>query len=236
MTTYLRRGALAGVAASAAMALFLLLVGERSISAAIALEAAGQGDGGAEPVFTRPQQLVGGVAGIVIAGLAMGAIFGIVFAALRHRLRGGDWQRSLTLAAIAFGSVFLVPFLKYPANPPAVGDPDTIGRRTALYLVVLAWSIVSAWGAWRLHRWLVARQLPAHQRGPAVAAVLVALVVAGFVALPGNPDPVAAPATLIWRFRLASLGGAALFWSVLGVSFGWLAIREGAGRITAGAT
>ena len=32
-----------------------------------------------------------------------------------------------------FLSVILVPFLKYPANPPSVGKPDTIAVRTALY-------------------------------------------------------------------------------------------------------
>ena len=43
--------------------------------------------------------------------------------------------RRILLAAAAFVVVFLVPFVKYPANPPAVGDPDTITKRTAAYLV-----------------------------------------------------------------------------------------------------
>ena len=38
-------------------------------------------------------------------------------------------------------------------------------------------------------------------------------------------DKIGAPATLVWRFRLASLGGAASYWAVLGLVFGWLALR-----------
>jgi len=41
------------------------------------------------------------------------------------------------LALAAFITIALVPMLKYPANPPAVGNPDTIGPRTGLYLSML---------------------------------------------------------------------------------------------------
>jgi predicted cobalt transporter CbtA len=124
-----------------------------------------------------------------------------------------------------FAGVFLLPFLKYPANPPAVGDPDTIGRRTALYLLAVAWSVVATWGGWRAWRALRARGTPVHTAAPATLAVWVGLAAAGLVALPTNPDPVNAPATLIWQFRLATLAGAATFWSVVGLVFGWLRVR-----------
>jgi hypothetical protein len=64
-----------------------------------------------------------------------------------------------------FVSLFLVPFLKYPANPPSVGDPGTVTRRTMLYLLLVGWSVVGMWAAWRLHRELVTRGVADYVRG-----------------------------------------------------------------------
>ena len=151
----------------------------------------------------------------------------MAYAAVRHRLRAADdWRAAVGLAVAGFVAVFLLPFLKYPANPPAVGDPDTIGRRTALYLLAVGWSLVATWAGWRAWRALVARGLCVHQAAPATVAVWVALAAIGLIALPGNPDPVTAPATLIWQFRLATLAGAATLWAVLGMTFGWLRMRD----------
>ena len=163
------------------------------------------------------------MAAAVLYGAAIGAIFTIAYAAVRHRLRAADdWRAAVGLAVAGFVAVFLLPFLKYPANPPAVGDPDTIGRRTALYLVALAWSVVATWAGWRAWRAFLARGMGLHQAVPATAAVWVGLAAVGLVALPANPDPVTAPATLIWQFRIATLAGAVTLWSVLGMTFGWL--------------
>lgn len=231
MSRYLNAGALAGLAAGVAMALVLRLVGEGPLGDAVALEGAARGSAPHDEVFSRAAQQVGGMLGAALYGLAVGLVFAVVFAAVRHRLAArDDWRRSLALAAVGFAAVFAAPFAKYPANPPAVGDPATVGRRTALYLAMLAWSVAAAWGAWRLSRWLSARDRPDPVRLPAaVAAWVVAVVLAG-VLLPGNPDPVEAPATLVWRFRLSALAGAVSLWAVLGTVFGWLVLRAGAGR------
>jgi predicted cobalt transporter CbtA len=60
---------------------------------------------------------------------------------------------------------------------------------------------------------------------PATLAVWVALAAVGLVVLPVNADPVDAPATLIWQFRLATVAGAATFWTVMGMVFGWFRVR-----------
>ena len=213
---------LAGMAGGGALALVLRLVGEGPIGRAVAVE----GPGG-DALFSRGTQQLGGMAASVLYGAALGAIFTVAYAAVRHRLRAADdWRAAVGLAAAGFVAVFLLPFLKYPANPPAVGDPDTIGRRTALYLLAVAWSLVATWGGWRAWRAFVARGLGVHQAVPATAAAWVALAAIGLVLLPANTDPVAAPATLIWQFRLATLAGAATLWSVLGMTFGWLRLSE----------
>jgi predicted cobalt transporter CbtA len=210
------------MAGGGALALVLRLIGEGPIGRAVALEG-----GGGDEMFSRGTQQLGGMVAAVVYGAALGAIFTVAYAAVRHRLRAADdWRAAVAVAAAGFAAVFLLPFLKYPANPPAVGDPDTIGRRTALYLLAVAWSLVATWGGWRAWRAFVTRGLGLHQAVPATLAVWVALAAVGLVALPANPDPVTAPATLIWQFRLATLAGAVTLWSVLGMTFGWLRLTR----------
>ena len=222
MRRQMLHGVLAGLAAGAAFALVLLLVGEGPIGDAVALEeqtAAGPGDA----MFGRGAQQAGGALAGLLYGLALGAVFAVAFALLRRRLRvGDDWRAAVGLAGIGFLTLYLVPFLKYPANPPAVGDPETVGPRTVLWLVVLAWSVVATWAGWRAAQVLGDRGLADHVRLPAVATLYMAIVVVGLALLPGSPDPVHAPAGLLWRFRLSSVAGAAAFWAVLGTVFGWL--------------
>jgi hypothetical protein len=220
----LKQGVLAGLAGGVGLALVLRLIGEGPLGRAVALEGAG-----GDEMFGRGTQQVGGMAAALVYGAAAGAVFAIAYAAVRHRLRTtDDWRAAVAVAAAAFAGVFLLPFLKYPANPPTVGDPETIARRTALYLVAVAWSLVATWAGWRAWRAFVARGLPVHQAVPATLATWVALAAVGLVLLPANPDPVDAPATVIWQFRLASAAGAATYWSVMGMVFGWLRVRAAA--------
>lgn len=235
MRSHLRHGALAGLAGGAALALVLLLAGEGAIGQAVGLERRGNPGASGDEMFSRGAQQAGGALAAVLWGLALGAVFAVAWAILRRRLRPGgdpstaDWRAALALAGVGFLTVNLVPFLKYPANPPGVGDPATIGRRTALYLLMLAWSLVATAAGWRAGWWMAGRGWPDHLRLPAVALLYAAVVVAGLVALPGSPDPVTAPAALVWRFRLTSLAGTAAFWAVCGTAFGWFRMAA-AGR------
>jgi hypothetical protein len=225
----LKQGVLAGMAGGVGLALVLRLIGEGPLGRAVAIE----GSTGHE-MFSRATQQVGGMIASLIYGAALGAVFGVVYARVRHRVRAtDDWRAAVNLAATGFVAVFLLPFLKFPANPPTVGDPDTIGRRTALYVLAVVWSLVATWAGWRAWRAILGRGLPTAQAVPAALAVWVVLVAVGLVALPPNTDPVTPPATLIWQFRLASVGGAVAYWSVMGLMFGWLRVRDQPGVVVA---
>lgn len=232
MLAYLCRGAVAGLAGGAGMAAVLLALGERSIRDALAIEAARSAGEPSVETLSRATQLAGGALAALAYGALVGAVFGVVFAAVRHRSRlPDDFARSLGLGAVAFTTLVLVPGLKYPANPPAVGDPATVGARTAAYVTLMALSVLVALAAWRASRWLRNQGFEDHLRLPAVALGYVAVIGAAYALWPANPDPVEVPATLIWRFRLASLGGAAALWSVLSVVFGWACLRSGRLRV-----
>jgi hypothetical protein len=229
---FILRGALAGVGGAIAAVLTLLLLGEQSIRDAIALEEAASGGGGEEPLFSRSVQLVGGSLGVALYALFAGTIFGIIFAATRHRLGAvPDWRRALRLAGLAFITVYLVPFLKYPPNPPAVGDPDTVNERTISYLCLIGISVIATILAVRAVSSLRDRGVPQHLAGPAAVAMWVLVIGAAYLLLPANPDEIAVAAKLIWRFRLASLGGQAAFWTVTGVLFGWLTIHANGEKV-----
>ncbi|MDH4148015.1 MAG: CbtA family protein, partial [Acidimicrobiia bacterium] len=186
-------------------------------------DAAGHDD----ELFSRGVQTAGGVLASIIYGLVTGLIFGVAFAKLRHRLAlRDDFGRSVALAATIFGAAVALPFLKYPANPPAVGDPDTVDFRTVAYLTLVAASCVTAYALWRAADVLRDRPLTHAGRRAAMAALSVVVYSALFLVWPDNPDPMPAtmPADLLYRFRLQSIAGLALHWGVLGVTFGVLCV------------
>lgn len=239
--TIVRRALAAGAAIGVILAGYMFFVVEPVIDDAIELEeqlahadepshgeeaARSHGDGDA--LFSRAEQVGGGLAANVAYALIAAGIFGTLFAALRHRLPGStDLARAAWLAAVAFGTIALVPALKYPANPPAVGDPDTVGERTVQYLVLIALSILVAAVLTRLAGELADR-LPNSTRWATVAAATVTAYGALLVIMPGTSDAIApeVPAGLVWDFRVRSLGGLALLWAGLGVGLGWLLARD----------
>ncbi len=87
--------------------------------------------------------------------VSFGALFGIVFVYIRSLLlpqSASNIRKALVLAGIMWFVLFLVPALKYPANPPAVGDPKTIYYREILYIGLVAISGFAALGLAFLYR------------------------------------------------------------------------------------
>jgi predicted cobalt transporter CbtA len=232
----LNRGLIVGLCAGLLAGGFAKIVGEPQVNRAIAFEnqraarelaRAGIPGGhlAAGPVSRRVQSTGGLLVGTMLYGLAFGGLFALAFAAVYGRLgRGTPEHTAILLAASGFVVVTLVPFLKYPANPPSVGSSDTIGHRTELYLAMIAISVAAAVSGIRLAR-LYRTRLP---RAAPVIGVLgyVVLVVGAALILPGvNEVARDFPAVTLWRFRIASLGTQLVLWSAIGLGFGVLAAR-----------
>ncbi len=227
----LGRLTLAGLFAGLLAGAWLLLVTEPTIRSALAVEEARQTTGVSESheeLFGRTIQLVGGVLGTVMTGVLLAVVFATVYGKVRHRLPGRtDLARATLLAAIGFGIVGLLPAITIPANPPGVGSPHTVSNRTAIYGAVLLCGVVIAMLTAALVSLLKdrgVRTAPAAVAATVLAAALAALVV---VLMPGSPDIVPAdfPATVVWNFRLASLGQLLVLWAGMGVAGGWLLDR-----------
>ncbi|WP_113701304.1 CbtA family protein [Nonomuraea lactucae] len=243
--TLLVRGLLLGLLAGLIAGGFAFAFGEPRVDRAIALEEAaakaaeaaqaGHGAPEAHPaeeghdhgdgaVVSRPVQKAGLFLATGLYGLAVGGIFALAYAGLRGRVGPrSDGGLALAAAGVAFVAVILVPFLKYPANPPAVGDPETINSRTLLYVVMILVGLAATAIAVATARQVTGGPWP--RWSAAVAAFLVP-VVAAWLLLPAVDEvPAGFPATLLWEFRLASLGTQLVFWAAFGALFGWVADR-----------
>ncbi|GAA1935888.1 CbtA family protein [Nocardioides marmoribigeumensis] len=227
------RGLLAGLLAGLATFVVAYAAGEPHVEAAIALEDGGDAahthehattddhththDGDA--VVSRADQRTWGLlTGTLAVGVSLGGIVALVAAGIVGRI--GTLlpaQSTALVAVVGFVSVALVPFLKYPANPPGVGSGDTIGQRTALYFGFLLLSVVSAVAATYAGVRLRGRLGSYVAAVVAVVAYLAVVVVAG--QLFATVDEVGDfPGDLLWSFRTASLLTLATTWGVLGVA------------------
>lgn len=172
-----------------------------------------------ESGITREQQSTWGLlTGTVVVGVALGGLMGLVAAGVAGRFGSLSVRASTAwVCAIGFVAVSLVPFLKYPAAPPAVGSGDTIGERTASYFTMLLISLLAA-----IVATAIAQKL--RPQTGAWAAVVTGVVVFGVVvivagyALPTVDEIGAFPASTLWEFRVASLLTLATMWGALGLA------------------
>jgi len=222
------------------------VLGEPQVNKAIAFEEYVDANvhhesGEAGPVSRAVQDSGGLGAGAILYGVAFGGLFALVFAAAYGRL-GTMTARgtAAVLGLLGLVGVYVVPVLKYPANPPAIGDPDTIGRRTGLFLLMMLLSIAALVAAVVVRRRLVVRFGEWNATLVAAAGYLVAMALC-FVLLPGiNEVPQAViagvlpavtdaettfPPTVLWRFRVASFAIQAVMWTTIALGFGALAHR-----------
>ncbi len=151
-----------------------------------------------------------------ILGIATGALFGLVFAYSRHMLLGQtDIKKALVLAGIMWAVLYFIPFLKYPANPPTVGDPNTIVFRATTYALFVALSSLGAFGFSRVYKKMQSKKLVAFL-GYAVYVMIL------FVVMPPNPDVIKTPMDLVNGFREISAVTMTIYWIANAIILGYL--------------
>ncbi len=224
------RGMLVGVAAGLLAFAFAYIFGEPQVQHAIDFEEQlarlNHEPAEAELVSRGVQRTLGLLTGTVVMGVALGGLFALAFAWAYGRI--GAFSPRLTAAVLALGAyvtIIFVPFTKYPANPPTVGNADTIGSRTAVFVAMIAISIVAFVAAARIRRALLERLGAWNATTLAVAGFIALIVVAQLILPAVHETPKGFPADVLWRFRVASLGITATLFATIGLGFGALAER-----------
>jgi predicted cobalt transporter CbtA len=229
------RGMLAGVVAGLLVFALARWIGEPQVERAIAFETGmDQAKGDApepEIVSRRIQSSLGLLTATVVDGTAVGGLFALAFAFAYGRMPVTSPRAlSLLLAGLGFVTVAVVPALKYPANPPSVGNPETIGVRTAAFFLLIAVSVLAMVLAAQIERRFRSR-LGGWNAGLFAAVFFVAAIAVTSHFLPNFDEvPAGFPVSLMWKFRVAALEMQLLLWGVLGFFFGWLADRDVAAR------
>jgi len=248
---HLLRGVVAGLVSGLLVGVLALLVAEPVIDRAITLDsqrvtseyqralnqaiidhhgdvaaAERQVPAPAPEVYSRRTQRFGLVLATTLFGFGVGGVFAIVFLVIGRRgAPGTPWRRSLALAAALFTGLYLLPFIRYPANPPGVGDPATIDHRTLGYTLAIAIGALAVWSAWRLSLFLRTRGADEPLRHTAVALTVVVALVLEFVLLPDNSDSVRVPADLLWDFRVRAVAAQLVLWGGIAGVFAVLTER-----------
>ncbi|QYD72065.1 CbtA family protein [Paraburkholderia edwinii] len=224
------RGMLAGIAAGLLTFGLARVVGEPQVDQAISFEEktdAAKGEAPEPELVSRGTQAgIGLFTGVVVYGAAVGGLFSLTFAYLYGRA-GKLSVRALSawLALGAFLAIAIVPALKYPPNPPSVGDPETIGYRTGLYFLMIVISLTALVFSMKVRRRAAVR-FGAWNGSIVAGLVFIVIIAAVQTGLPViNEVPDAFPAVVLWKFRVAALGMQAVLWAAIGLLFGALAER-----------
>lgn len=163
----------------------------------------------------RSWQKGGQILAGAILGTSIGSLFGIVYALSKKSLPSrNNIGKTLILAGLMWFTLFVIPFLKYPANPPTVGDGETVVLRGILYLTLIAVSGFLAIGFYQIFKRLKAKNriLPIIGYG-----VLISLV---FFLMPENPDEISTSMELVNGFRVVAFLTGTVFWFTLALFLG----------------
>ena len=212
-----------GVIAGIILAFLNLGIVEPTIDKAITLEVQKQVSSGenvnmSELIDYRYWQKGGVFAGGAIYGAGLASLFGVIFVFARSKLPGkNNKQKAIFLAGIMWFVLFLMVALKYPANPPAVGDPETIYYRETLYVGYIMISGLAALGVAVF--WIRTR---INSKKIIIPLMYAAIMVTAYVVMPPNPDKIEISMDLIQTFRILTAITIGVFWGILGIIFGSL--------------
>ena len=215
-------GIVAGLLVGGFYNLFQVPVMERAIAlegerAASVTSDAEEEEGGAE--VSLGVQRIGMVLGTVIMGAILGLFFAVGFVLL-HRA-APSWSVvwvALTIGALGFWSLSLFPFIKYPLNPPGVGEEASLAARQLgqiLFMLISAAAVGVSLDAIRRIQQNFADFAARRIWYGSVLGVYAILAIVMVFVFPGNPDPVPVPIDLLELFRALTMAGQFLIWALL---------------------
>lgn len=228
--TLLIWGMVVGIVAGLLAFGFAKVFGEPQVDRAIAFEDQmnqAKGEAPEPELVSRPVQSgVGLLTGVVVYGTAFGGLFALAFAFAYQRIgRLSARGTAALLAGVGFIALVLVPELKYPASPPSVGQPETIGYRSELFFLMILISVAALVFVIMIAPSLAAR-FGIWNAGLLAAAIFIFIIVVAQLLLPDvNEVPDQFPAVVLWRFRVVSIGIQAILWATFGLLFGVVAER-----------
>ena len=171
-----------------------------------------------ELIDYRYWQKTGAFAGGTIYGAGLASLFGVIFVFGRNRLPGkNNKQKAIILAGIMWFVLFLMVAVKYPPNPPAVGNPDSIYYREILYMIYIMISGFAALGGAVI--WIGTRK---KSKKIIIPLMYAAIMVTAYVVTPSNPDKIEISMQLVQTFRVLTAITTGIFWGILGIIFGSL--------------
>ena len=234
-------GAIAGILVGGFMNVFNVPVMEWAIElegAAAAAEApAGEEEEEAGGVYaflgSLGMQRIGLVLGLTVLGVVYGAVFTGLYHVVRRAFPGWNvWAWAVIGGAVCFWSVSLFTQLKYPLNPPGIGEDASLLARQGFQFLFIALSVLAAVVGGLIIRYIHESEWEGSQRvlgyaGTSIAYVVAAVVI--FLVIPGNPDPIPdwVPDALIIMFRTFSILGHLLLWMIIAVGVsGYIRYRE----------
>jgi predicted cobalt transporter CbtA len=170
-----------------------------------------------EHVSYRFWQKGGEIAAGTILGMTFGSLLGIVFVFGKKIISGSNIKKALVLSGVIWLVIFIIPAMKYPANPPTVGDPDTIYYRQFLFISLILISGFTALGVSIIYTKIKSR---VSIKFLTVSIIYTIVMIGVFIVIPPNPDMITAPTDLINGFRIMSMLTMTIFWIILGLTFG----------------
>lgn len=165
----------------------------------------------------RLWQKGGEVAAGTILGMTFGSLLGIVFVFGRRIISGSNIKKALVLSGVIWLVIFMIPAIKYPANPPTIGDPDTIHYRQFLFISFILISGFTALGLSIIYTKIKSR---VSIKFFIVSIIYTIVMIGVFIVTPPNPDVITAPTDLVNGFRIMSMLTMTVFWIILGITFG----------------
>ena len=213
---------ISGAIAGTVLGLVNLVIVEPYLDRAIGIEVqnsitAGEEVNPVEHANYRFLQKGGEVVAGTILGMAFGSLLGIVFVFGKKIISGSNIKKALVLSGVIWLVIFIIPAIKYPANPPTVGDPDTIYYRQFLFISFILISGFTALGLSIIYTKIKSK---ISIKFLTVSIIYTIVMIGVFIVTPPNPDKITAPTDLVNGFRIMSMLTMTIFWIILGLTFG----------------